>query len=201
MGTERKCSPHRCLGERRHCEPFRARTDFCGKAWGREGSQRIYGVKAVANELEVRLPGSSRRSDEDVAAACVNALKFNALVPDEKIKVGVDHGWITLDGEVEWQFQRNTAENAIRYLIGVTGVTNSIRVKAPALPSDVKTKIEAAFKRSAELDARRVSVKAHDGKVILHGNVRSWTERQEAQRAAWAAPGVTQVENEITVTP
>jgi osmotically-inducible protein OsmY len=164
-----------------------------------KATKRIYGVKAVANELDVQLPGSAKRTDADIAQACVTALKFNYEVPDEKIKVVVDHGRVTLEGEVEWQYQRRAAVDAVRHITGVTHVQNSIAIKAQISPKDVKDKIEAAFKRSAEIDARRVNVEARDGKVILHGSVRTWTERAEAQQAAWAAPGVTTVENKLTV--
>jgi VCBS repeat-containing protein len=174
---------------------------YAEKYGAEKAAKRVYGVKAVADELDVKLPGSSKRTDADVAQACLSALKFNYSVPNEKIKVVVDNGRVTLEGEVEWQYQREAAMNAVRYLTGVTSVSDNITVKARVSPSDVKNKIEAAFKRSAEVDARRVSVEAHDGTVVLHGNVRSWAEREEAQRAAWAAPGVTAVNNQITVTP
>lgn len=166
-----------------------------------KATKRVYGVRAVVNELDVKLAGVGKRTDEDVAAACVASLRSHYSVPDEKIKVMVHDGWITLEGEVEWQFQKTAAENAIRYLTGVTGVTDRITVKPHVSANDVKDKIEAALKRSAEIDARRITVETHDGKVTLHGTVRSWLERDEAQNAAWAAPGVTAVDNDLSISP
>ncbi len=174
---------------------------YAEKFGAEKATKRVYGVRAVADEVDVKLPGSSKRSDEDVAQSCVSALRSNYSVPDEKIKVVVNQGWVALEGEVEWQYQKEAAMKAVRYLTGVTGVSNSIKVRTKVSPGDVKNKIEATFKRSAEIDARRVTVEARDGKVILHGRVRSWAERDEAQQAAWAAPGVTAVENQLTVTP
>jgi osmotically-inducible protein OsmY len=174
---------------------------YAEKYGAEKAAKRVYGVKAVADELDVKLAGGSKRTDEDIAQACVSALQASYPVPDENIKVVVNSGWVTLEGEVEWQYQKEAAMNAVRHLTGVTDVFNNITVKVHVSPSGVKHKIEAAFKRSAEIDARRVSVEAHDGKVILHGSVRSWTEREEAQQAAWAAPGVTAVENQIAITP
>jgi osmotically-inducible protein OsmY len=162
---------------------------------------RVYGVKAVANDINVRVISRYERTDTEIAEAAVSALKWNTMVPADKVHLAVSNGWITLTGTVDWQYQRNAAERTVRDLAAVRGVTNSITLVPHVQPGDVQAKIEAAFKRSAEIDARRVNVVATDGKIILSGNVRSWAERQEAERAAWAAPGVTQVEDRIAVVP
>jgi osmotically-inducible protein OsmY len=162
-------------------------------------AKRVFGVKAVANELDVKLAGSHARTDEDIARACVGAIEAHSTVPPDRVKVVVSGGCVTLEGDVEWQYQKEAAENAVRYLRGVLGVTNSIRVKPRLSASDIQSKIEAAFKRSARIDAQHVRVATQDGKVTLSGLVRSWAEAQEAAQVAWSAPGVTQVENRIAI--
>jgi osmotically-inducible protein OsmY len=162
-------------------------------------ASRVSGVKAVVNELEIHLPTSSERTDEDIARAAVNALAWSISVPADRIKVKVSKGWITLEGTVEWQYQKAAAEKAVRDLIGVKGVVNLVEVKPQASPAEVKVAIESALKRSAELDAKNIKVEADGDKVILRGTVRSWSEREEAERAAWRSPGVRSVDNRITI--
>jgi len=169
------------------------------KVSAERAAARVSGVKAVANELEVRLPGSSERTDEDIAQAAVDTLRWSVLVPQDRIKVKVSKGWITLEGNVDWQYQKSAAEKAVRKLYGVLGVSNLIEVKPQVSKAEVKTAIEAALKRLAEVDANRIRVDTEDGKVVLSGSVRSWFEREEAERAAWAAPGVRSVEDRIAI--
>ena len=162
-------------------------------------TQRVEGVRAVTDELVVKLAGDSQHNDSDIARAAVNALDWNASVPRNRIKVLVENGWVTLDGSVEYYFQRYAAEGAIRNLKGVKGVSNTITIKPRASAGNVIHAIKKALHRAAQVDAEKISVEANASKVILRGNVRSWAERAEAERAAWAAPGVTNVQNDICI--
>lgn len=162
---------------------------------------RVFGVKAVANDLAVHLPFGFQRTDTEIAQAAVTALKWNTMIPQDRITLTVENGWITLNGTLDWQYQREAAMRLVRDLTGVKGVTNTITLKAQVKTADVREKIEAAFKRSAEIDARRINVTAQDGKITLSGNVHSWAERQAAERAAWAAPGVTTVDDRLAIIP
>ncbi|SRR5579883_535015 len=172
------------------------------KKWAAEEiAHRVRGVLAVANDIEVRLLSSAERTDTDIAAAALRALEWDAELSIDKLDVTVSKGWVTLKGEVEWHYQKMDAERVVRRLLGVKGVTNLITVKPRVTPSELKQKIEQALVRSAETDAQRITVEVEESKVILKGTVRSWAERQEAERSAWLAPGVTSVENRITISP
>jgi len=175
--------------------------DSYGKKWGaEEAAHRVKGVKAVANDIEVRLPSSAERTDADLAAAAVRALEWDALINVEQLDVTVSKGWVTLKGSVGWQFQKDDAERVVRLLTGVKGVSTLITVRSSINPSDLKQTIEKALVRSAETDAQGISVEVDGSKVILKGTVRSWAERREAERAAWAAPGVLSVDNRIAIS-
>ncbi|OFW22870.1 MAG: ornithine aminotransferase [Acidobacteria bacterium RIFCSPLOWO2_02_FULL_65_29] len=171
------------------------------KATAERVTLRMYGVKAVANDLSVRLGVGDERTDTDLAQAAVAALTWNTVIPTDRVTPTVSQGWITLKGALEWQYQKDAAARSVRDLAGVRGITNEIVVKPRVSTADVRAKIEQAFTRSAGIDARRISVTTQDGKVLLTGNVRSWAERREAERAAWAAPGVTQVDDRLAITP
>jgi osmotically-inducible protein OsmY len=174
---------------------------YLDKYEAEEAAKRVAGVVGVANDIEVRLPSTDQRPDPEIARDAVAAIKSRLPLSSENIKVIVKEGWVTLEGEVEWHYQRQTAESAVRYMKGVKGVTNLIQLKPKVEPAEIKRKIEEALRRMADVDANRIQVEAHGGEVILKGTVRSWVEREEAERAAWSAPGVTKVEDRIAVAP
>ena len=172
---------------------------YAQKTEAESAAKRIAGVVGLANDIEVRLPSIDQRPDPDIARDAVAALKSELPYSSEKLKVVVKNGWLTLEGMAEWNYVRERAQSAVRRIRGVTGVSNSIALQPTVAPYEIRRKIEDAFRRSAELDASRVTVEASGGEVVLRGTVRSWAERQQAERAAWAAPGVTKVDNRITI--
>lgn len=166
--------------------------------YAEKAAKRVSGVKAVANDIEVK--PSSERTDPEIAEEAVKALKRELPTSSDNIKIVVRNSWLSLEGIVEWNFQKEWAERAVRSILGVKGVSNMITVKPKVTPSDVRKKITDALIRSAQVDAGRITVEVDGSKVILRGTVRSWAEKKEAERSAWAAPGVTSVDNKITVS-
>jgi osmotically-inducible protein OsmY len=172
---------------------------FAEKHAAARAVRRVADVKAIALELDVKLAADHERSDTDIAAAAENALKWNTLVPADAINLTVDHGWVTLRGEVEWDFQRRSAEKAVRPLMGVVGLANDITLRARPQAANLSRKIEEALTRQAIREAQRIKVSVDGTTVKLAGTVHSWQERDAAQGVAWAAPGVRAVVNELVV--
>jgi osmotically-inducible protein OsmY len=173
---------------------------YVDKYAAQKAAKRVYGVRAIANDITVNIPLPGKRSDTDIATAAANSLKWNASLRQCEIDVVVSNGCVILSGQVDHGYQVNVAEGAVRYLLGVTGIINNITIKANATMADVKKRIEAAFQRQAHFDAKDVDIKIDDTKVTLKGFVASWREKDDAARAAWAAPGVSKVDNELHVS-
>jgi osmotically-inducible protein OsmY len=169
------------------------------KTHAEQAARRVAGVKGVADELAIKLFGSDIRTDSDIAQAAVGNLALNTSVPKDAVKVLVEDGWLSLDGEVEWQYQRLAAESAVKYLRGVVGITNRISIKPRVNATNVKSKIEGAFARQAHLDANKIQVETSNSEVTLKGSARSLDEKLAAELAAWSAPGVTKVRNDVIV--
>jgi osmotically-inducible protein OsmY len=176
---------------------------FADKWRAERVASRVKGVRAIANDIEVRLPSTSERPDPEIARAAVNALEWNILVPHDRLKVTVEKGWVTLEGEVDYYYQAEEAERSVRHLTGVKGATNLITVRSQPTPSveEVKRRIKEALQRGAKFDADRIGVEVQGHKVILNGTVRSYAELRDAERAARNAPGIIDVENHLTVDP
>ncbi len=174
---------------------------YLKKRKAEKAAKRVKGVKAVAEDIEVKLSGFGKKNDTELAEAVLIALKWNSAVKEEKVKVKVENGWITLDGEAEWLFQRNAATRAVEHLNGVVGVTNLISIKPHLDAKVVKSKIESAFQRSASLDSDRINIETIGNRIILKGKVRSWAEKIDAENAAWKSPGVEIVENKLEIDP
>jgi osmotically-inducible protein OsmY len=172
---------------------------YADKITAEKAAKRVEGVKGVANDLTVSLRMGTERDDTDIAQAAVRALEWNVWIPKGVVQVTVKDGWVTLDGTLDWQYQRNAARTAVEHLTGVKGVTNLIILKTTVLPAEVERRVQSAFQRAASIDAKQVHADTVGGRVILRGTVRSWTEREDAERAAWSVAGVTEVENHLVI--
>ena len=177
---------------------FREQLQIIAKNWQQNGQQKkVTGVRGIAEDIQIGVSPVFRKNDTEIAESVLNALKWHSAVPEEKVKVKVEDGIVTLEGEVEWEYQRSSAKDAVDHLLGVRNVVNNISVKPKVSVADIKNKISAAFHRTATIDADRISVEVIGNKVILEGKVRSYAEKEDAMDAAWAAPGITTVENNL----
>jgi osmotically-inducible protein OsmY len=174
---------------------------YSEKVSAEDAAKAVYGVKGIANDIQVTLPDSDSRTDKDIAQAVLSALQWDYEVPADRINVTVKQGSVTLEGSADWQYQKDAAARVVRYLNGVKTVANLINIKPRVRSADIAKQIEDAFRRKAALDARRIDVNANDGNVTLQGSVSSWSERDEAVEAAWAAPGVVSVKDDLSIVP
>jgi osmotically-inducible protein OsmY len=173
---------------------------YADKSRAERVAGRVKGVKALANEVAVKLPTSSERPDPDIARAALDALQWSIAVPHERIQVKVEKGWLTLEGEVDWYYQKQAAERAVRYLRGVRGVSDFITLSVRTTPRDLSKRIKDALHRGAEFDAEHIKVEVEGNKAVLEGTVRSYAELKDAVRAVRNAPGITEVDNRLIVT-
>jgi osmotically-inducible protein OsmY len=173
---------------------------YSKKLAAERAAQHVHGVKVVASDIEVRVEGFGKKTDTEIAEAVKNALRWNSAVNEDKIEIKVDNGWVYLDGYVDWEFQKTSAQNSVEDLLGVTGVINNIAIHSKAIDvKNIKDKISKAFQRNAMIDASNVTLETTGSRVTLHGKVRSWVEKEEAERIAWASPGVLTVDNQIEI--
>jgi osmotically-inducible protein OsmY len=174
-------------------------TSYSEKWEAVHATKRVAGVKAIADDIEIQLPASYHRTDTDIAAAAINQIEWSTTIPNGTVQATVRDGWITLDGEVEWWYQKNAAGSLVKQMAGVKGVTNSISISPKVTKYEVETDIKSAFKRSAMLDAQHIRVETSGNNVILHGQVRNYSEYDEAERVAWSEAGVSSVDNRLEV--
>jgi len=174
---------------------------YAEKMAAEKAAKRVLGVKAVVENVEVKISGDNKRTDVEIAQVALNNLKWDTMVPKKDIFVKVENGWITLEGKVDWNYQKEAAKNAVQYLFGVRGVSNLIEIKTPIQSDLVKESIKKTFERNAIIDAEKINVRVEGHKVFLTGTVQSWDEQKQANEAAWSAPGVWQVENNLEIKP
>lgn len=172
---------------------------YLKKTRAEKAAKRVSGVKAVAEDIEVKYADSLLKNDTEIAETILNALKWHSAINEEKIKVKVEDGIVTLDGEVDWEFQRNSAVMQIENLIGVKRIVNNITIKSGIVPKELKQKVNSAFHRSATIDSEKINIEVAGSKVTLTGKVRSWAEKNDAENAVWAAQGVNKVENNLEI--
>lgn len=173
--------------------------NYAEKIAAENAAKRVKEVNAVVMDVNIRMANESRRTDKDLTKAALNALKWSSFVPEDRIKLKIENGWITISGEVEWQFQKESATSAVEHLVGVRGVSNFIKVRPVLNTILVKDVIKKALERSADIDADKIDIKLSGGKILLTGKVRSWGERKEVERAVWATPGVIDVNDQLTI--